>query len=159
MDENQSENKKKKRDTSYGPKKSYHLIERKDHKRPIYGVLTEPIRGDMQKDLEADFAQKEQKPDDMTINHRGQVSYIPKAHVQFLEQSGIRVVPIHYQDKKEDIKELLDQVNGIYIPGDSHKSLSSNQYIDTIQVVLDYVQDRYDKDSDYFPMFCMGKCP
>jgi hypothetical protein len=25
-----------------------------------------------------------------------EISYIPKAHVQFLEQSGIRVVPISY---------------------------------------------------------------
>jgi len=26
------------------------------------------------------------------------ISYIPKAHVQFLEQSGVRVVPISYLD-------------------------------------------------------------
>jgi len=49
--ENKSEYKKKKRDSSYGPKTSYKLIEKREHKRPIYGVLTEPIKGDMRKDV------------------------------------------------------------------------------------------------------------
>jgi len=30
------------------------MVDRMDHKRPIYGVLTEPIRGDMEKKIETD---------------------------------------------------------------------------------------------------------
>jgi hypothetical protein len=30
------------------------MLERNDHKRPIYGVLTEPIRGDMYKNTDLD---------------------------------------------------------------------------------------------------------
>lgn len=48
------------------------------NKRPVIGVLTEPIRGD-------------------TYEIKQAVSYIPKAHVQFLEQTGVRVVPVDYK--------------------------------------------------------------
>ena len=46
-------------------------------------------------------------------------SYVPRHHVQFLEQAGIRVVPISYMDNDEDILLQLNEVNGIYMPGDS----------------------------------------
>jgi len=62
----------------------YHVVEISDNRRPIYGVLTEPIRGNMKSKTNNEDVQSEE------------MSYIPKAHVQFLEQSGIRVVPISY---------------------------------------------------------------
>lgn len=64
----------------------YHVVEISDNRRPIYGVLTEPIRGNMKSKTNNEGEQSEE------------FSYIPKAHVQFLEQSGIRVVPISYTD-------------------------------------------------------------
>ena len=64
----------------------YHVVEISDNRRPIYGVLTEPIRGNMKSKTN----NQDMKTED--------ISYIPKAHVQFLEQSGIRVVPISYLD-------------------------------------------------------------
>jgi hypothetical protein len=58
-----------------------------DNRRPVYGVLTEPIRGRI----------RNKKDDSQNYDHRNdEISYIPKAHVQFLEQSGIVVVPISY---------------------------------------------------------------
>ena len=40
-----------------------------------------------------------QKPSDVILDSsEQQVSYIPKAHVQFLEQSGIQVIPLSYMD-------------------------------------------------------------
>lgn len=56
------------------------------------------------------------------------VSYIPKAHVQFLEQSGVRVIPISYLDSFENIEAILDQVNGVYVAGDSQRSIVDKQY-------------------------------
>jgi len=48
-----------------------------DHKkRPVYGVLTEPIRGTLKK------GEKE------TVENAN-VSYVPRSHVQFLEQAGV----------------------------------------------------------------------
>ena len=34
-------------------------------------------------------------------------SYVPRSHVQFLEQSGNRVIPIDYQIPEEELLELL----------------------------------------------------
>jgi len=65
----------------------------------------------------------------MGSNYQGdEVSYIPKAHVQFLEQAGLRVVPISYLDSEAEILKTLKQVNGIYFPGDSHKSIINTSY-------------------------------
>ena len=35
-------------------------------------------------------------------------SYVPRAHVQFLEQAGVRVVPIDYRLSVEEKHELMD---------------------------------------------------
>lgn len=53
-------------------------------KRPVIGVLSEPLRGK----IHATGSTEETV--DIT-------SYIPKAHVKFLEQAGITVVPVSYQ--------------------------------------------------------------
>jgi hypothetical protein len=45
--------------------------------------------------------------------------YIPMAHVQFLEQAAIKVVPISFKLSEEDLVNKLRQVNGLYICGDS----------------------------------------
>jgi len=47
-----------------------------DNRRPIYGVLTEPLRGGI-KDTKNPNKEYQSNTED--------VSYIPKAHVQFLE--------------------------------------------------------------------------
>lgn len=47
-----------------------------DHRRPVYAVLTEPIRGRM----------RNKKDDTQTFDHNSEeISYVPRAHVQFLE--------------------------------------------------------------------------
>jgi hypothetical protein len=35
------------------------------------------------------------------------------------------VLPIDFQDPNEDILKMLKEVNGIYIPGDSHKAIAN----------------------------------
>lgn len=125
-------------------------MEVSDNRRPIYGVLTEPIRGTM-KSKSADIDET-----DKSIQEDELMSYIPKAHVQFLEQSGIRVVPISYLDSEQDIINMLDQVNGIYCPGDSIKAIVNKQYHKSFTTVLKYMK-HHNEDKDYFPMFMMGK--
>lgn len=83
-------------------------------------------------------------------------TYIPKAHVQFLEQAGIRVVPISFMDSADEITALLNEVNGIYVPGDSHKAITNVKYQESFSTILQYVQDQ-NKAGDYFPMMLMGK--
>lgn len=56
--------------------------------RPTYGIITEPLRGDISKGFE-------------NIEHMKE--YIPTSHVQFLEQASIKVVPISYQLPEEEL--------------------------------------------------------
>ena len=86
-----------------------------DHqKRPVIGVLTEPLRGDLYKagtedDINAKIGRGvERKP-----------GYVPRTHVQFLEQAGVRVLPVDYRLKRDELVTLFDQLNGLYLPGDS----------------------------------------
>jgi len=48
--------------------------------------------------------------------------------VQFLEQSGVRVVPIDHRLSTEERWALYDQLNGIYVPGDSHMAIIDEAY-------------------------------
>ena len=125
----------------------YRTVGVSDNRRPIYGVLTEPLRGDMKA-----------KDDSSTFEASAEeISYIPKAHVQFLEQSGVIVVPISYLDSDADIKRMLKEVNGIYVPGDSHKAIANKRYQQAFTTIMDFVQKANKVDKDYFPMFLMGK--
>jgi len=129
----------------------YRTVDVSDNRRPIYGVLTEPLRGDM----------KSKNDTSEVFEIAEDLSYIPRAHVSFLEQSGIVVVPISYLDADEDIINMLDEVNGIYVPGDSHKAVANRKYQLAFSTILKYVNDKNtdseEQKSDYFPMFLMGK--
>lgn len=119
-----------------------------DNRRPVYGVLTEPIRGRI----------RNKKDDSETYDHRNdEVSYIPKAHVQFLEQSGVVVVPISYLGSDAEIASQLKKVNGVYICGDSERSVANHQYQIAFDNVLDFVKKSNKDYNEYFPMFMMGK--
>ena len=107
-----------------------------DNRRPIYGVLTEPLRGTIKNKRDSSESLSSEEDD---------VSYIPKAHVQFLEQSGIAVVPIHFTKSHDDIVSELENVNGIYIPGDSGKSISNVKYQHAFKAVMDFVESSKDK--------------
>lgn len=50
----------------------------KKYDRPVFAILTEPMRGEIEGREDID-------------------GYIPKAHVQFVEQSGIRLIPLSFR--------------------------------------------------------------
>ena len=67
-----------------------------DHsKRPVIGVLTEPMRGDLYR------ASDVWKDEIGNGTDKGVPGYVPRAHVQFLEQAGVRVIPIDYRLPKD----------------------------------------------------------
>ena len=70
---------------------------------PIIGVLTQPFTA-------------LPKTADTTETAK---SFIPNSHVKFLESAGARIVPVEYTLSQSKLHEMLEQVNGIYIPGDS----------------------------------------
>ena len=121
-----------------------------DHgKRPVIGVLTEPLKGDMFTPSNSRF-KKDEKVD--TSN----ASYVPKAHVQFLEQAGVRVVPIDYKLDLEERRALLDNLNGVYLPGDSHNTVTDGAYKAAFVQTLAYVENAAFENKEHFPMFLMG---
>jgi len=122
-------------------------VEVADSRRPVYGVLTEPLRGDMVSTSSGETVGK----------HESKMSYIPKAHVQFLEQSGIIVVPISYLDTEEQMLATLAAVNGVYITGDSHRAIGNDQYQAAFKSIQKFVSEANKEEHDYFPMFLMGK--
>lgn len=61
-------------------------------KTPVWGVLTEPIRGSL----------------DDTSDLSTYSEYIPASHIKFLEQTGAKVIPISYKLSREDLYQLLD---------------------------------------------------
>ena len=90
-------------DSSYKQKELAASLKVVEHgRRPVVGILSEPLRGELV-DIPVEGA-----------------SYVPKAHVQFLEQAGIRVVPIDYHLNAEERVALFEKLNGVYVPGDSH---------------------------------------
>lgn len=85
----------------------------KNNNRPLYGILTEPLRGSVH-DGDEQVTNVEQ--------------YIPAAHVKFLEQAGIKVIPISFKMPAVELHLWLNKLNGLYIPGDSHQNLLSEKY-------------------------------
>jgi len=112
-------------------------------KRPVIGVLSEPLRGKIHA----------KGSDDEVVDVN---SYIPKAHVKFLEQAGITVVPVSYQSTPEELAEMMNKLSGLYIPGDSQRTLTDIEYKKSFYSILQYVEEQNTKQKDHFPIFLMG---
>jgi len=65
------------------------------------------------------------------------------------------VVPIDYRLPIEELYAKFDQVNGLYIPGDSHMTVLEEAYKFTFMATLDYCRIQ-DEASVTFPVFMMG---
>ena len=48
--------------------------------------------------------------------------------MQFLEQAGVRVIPIDYRLSKDELTAFYDQLNGVYLPGDSQMAVTDETY-------------------------------
>ena len=121
-----------------------------DHfKRPVIGILTEPLRGELYTPSNSRFKEDE-------LIDTSTASYVPKAHVQFLEQAGVRVVPIDYRLDLEERRALLDKLNGVYLPGDSHNVVTDEVYKAAFVQTLAYVENATYENKEHFPIFMMG---
>lgn len=81
--------------------------------------------------------------------------YVPRAHVQLLEQAGIRVVPVDYRLSHEELTALFDKLNGLYVSGDSHRTITEEKYKFAFMVMLDYCEKKV-SEKEHFPIFMMG---
>jgi len=95
--------------------------------------------------------------DDTLVSEEDKLtSYVPKAHVKFLEQAGIRVVPVDYRLPMEERFELMDQLSGMYIPGDSQLAVTEEAYKAAFAQSLYYLETATHEKKEHFPMFLMG---
>lgn len=81
---------------------------------------------------------------------------MPKAHVQFLEQAGVRVVPVDYRLSTEERFELYSQLNGVYMPGDSHQTITDEQYKLAFVDTLHFQETQVFDEASHWPLFLMG---
>lgn len=87
---------------------------------PIIGMLTQPFPEEW-KDLEST---------------KGYEAYFESSHVEFLQAAGARIVPISYKTPQRKLFEELEQLNGVYIPGDTKSTLKSADYTYTVSKIL-----------------------
>ena len=121
-----------------------------DHeKRPVIGVLTEPLRGDM-------YNTQDKFKEHIAEGEDRQPGYIPRAHVQFLEQAGVRVVPVDHRLSRDELITMFDQLNGLYLPGDSHLAVTDEGYKSAFVIAMAYAENEAFEVQEHFPVFMMG---
>lgn len=107
---------------------------------PIIGVLTQPVHPGADDDLWTDEMERIQKRlreektvadgwNDETLAFPKK-QYIEASHVKMLESSGARTIPLDFTLDIDELKALLEQINGLYIPGDSSRLITPHQEYD-----------------------------
>lgn len=115
---------------------------------PIYGVLTQPYTSDPEN-------QNKYGGFDKVDGDALKGTFILMSHVKYLEAAGARIVPISYKLDKNGLVNLLQQVNGVYIPGDHPDVLKNERYINTVREILFWAQDQNIKDG-HFPLVAVS---
>lgn len=65
-------------------------------------------------------------------------------------------MPIDYRMDCDEMKSVLDQVNAVYMPGDSQRTLNSETYKHAFGKIMDYVETQVYEEKVHFPVFMMG---
>lgn len=66
------------------------------------------------------------------------------------------MVPVSYHLTHSSLVNLLDELSGLYLHGDSSAALTSHEFQATFSYIVEYMFDRADNAYDYFPVFMMG---
>ena len=68
-------------------------------------------------------------------------------------------MPINFDDIYEKLKDQLERINGLYIPGDSADLVTSGgnlAYTKKVQKILSWAQVHNNKSNKHFPIFGVG---
>lgn len=95
-----------------------------------------------------------------------QYSHIASSYVKGIEAAGGHVIPIKYDDSKENINEILKGVNGIFLTGGGTNLKERNsttrkkkytQYGKTAKYLISYAK-KENRMGKYFPLWgtCLG---
>jgi len=110
----------------------------KENTKPIFGILTQPFNNN-------------------PYNYTS--SYIAASYVKFIESSGGRVVPIHWDSSEEEITELFGKINAVLWTGGGtgFRGDPLTPFGETGKLLYDLVVEANQK-GDYMPLFtvCLG---
>lgn len=79
-------------------------------------------------------------------------TFVKTSDVSFLESAGARVVPINYRLHPNALEALLEQVNGVYIPGNSASNLDNAKYMSAVLTILTWAQEHNTIKDKHFPL-------
>lgn len=107
--------------------------------RPIVGILTQPV----------------------DLNDPKTSDFIQGPYVKFVESFGGRAVPVDWRLPFNETMALMDEINGLIIPGGSDQPLITENgeftsYLKSIEKILAYAKLQND-DNDYFPVLGIGR--
>ena len=117
--------------------------------RPIVGILTQPSAWPH-------------------LYNPEEYSYLATSYVRFLEESGVRVVPIKYNENEEYLETIMTEINGLLIPGGGTDMFESDyqdnemlkeltEFTKTGQYLMKLAMEINNKGT-YFPVLgtCLG---
>eukprot|EP01137_Pigoraptor_chileana_P017503 Opistho-2@75659 len=83
--------------------------------------------------------------------------YIAASYAKFVEQAGARVVPLHLDYDSATLNSLLDQINGVLIPG-GHSVIDPETRIYKFSKQIVNYAIRANDNGDHFPVWgtCLG---
>ena len=85
--------------------------------------------------------------------------YVEASHVKMLEAAGARPVPVDFTLEEEELEALLEQLNGLYIPGDAASLITPHQeydYTKRVREILRWAQRHNEAAEKHFPVLGVG---
>ena len=81
--------------------------------QPIFGILTQPIPSEWKNEGHIED---------------GASSFFESSHADFLQAAGARVVHVNYRQNQRELLDELENLNGLYIPGDSRLNIEDQDF-------------------------------
>lgn len=69
---------------------------------------------------------------------------------------GARVVPVDYRLDEKELVNLLEQINGLYIPGDTKQTYLDPEVQIQVAKILRWAQEHNSDHAQHFPVVTMG---
>ena len=83
-------------------------------------------------------------------------SSIAQSHVKYLEAAGALVIPICYRLDKNELKEALSRVHGLYISGETPELLNDEQYMKSLKLAMHFAETFNGEPGNHFPVLFTG---
>eukprot|EP01121_Diplochlamys_sp_Union-15-3_P000097 TRINITY_DN10084_c0_g1_i1.p1 TRINITY_DN10084_c0_g1~~TRINITY_DN10084_c0_g1_i1.p1 ORF type:complete len:316 (-),score=40.60 TRINITY_DN10084_c0_g1_i1:45-992(-) len=92
---------------------------------------------------------------DKRVKENGAVSCFDAVYVKWIESGGGRVVPLRHNTSKEDLRDLMGQLNGILLTGGELNLSFAEAYVQTAKEILSLATSNH---KNYFPLWgtCQG---